>query len=57
MSELSGEDFFNASVERLQGAVKIPTESFDDMKPVGDDPRWNIFSDFHKYLEETFPLV
>jgi Gly-Xaa carboxypeptidase len=57
MSDLSTDDFFDASVKRLQGAVQIPTESYDDMKLVGDDPRWDIFVDFHHYLEKTFPLV
>jgi len=41
----------------MQGAVQIPTESFDDMKPVGEEPRFDIFADFHEYLEKTFPLV
>jgi Gly-Xaa carboxypeptidase len=41
----------------MQGAVQIATESYDDMKLVGDDPRWDIFVDFHDYLEKTFPLV
>ena len=57
VSDLSTDDFFVASIKRLQGAVNIPTESYDDMKPVGDDPRWSVFVDFHDYLEKTFPLV
>jgi len=57
VADLSTDDFFDASVKRLQGAVKIPTESYDDMKLVGDDPRWDIFADFHEYLDKTFPLV
>jgi Gly-Xaa carboxypeptidase len=56
-AELTSDEFLEASVKRLQGAVKIPTESFDDMKLVGEDSRWDIFADFHAYLEETFPLV
>jgi Gly-Xaa carboxypeptidase len=55
--DLSTDGFFDFSVKRLQGAVKIPTESYDDMKLVGDDPRWDIFVDFHDYLKKTFPLV
>ena len=51
------DDFLDQSLKRMQGAVKIPTESFDDMGPVGDDPRWDIFVDFHDFLKETFPLV
>jgi len=44
-------------VERLAGAIGIPTESFDDMGPVGEDPRWDIFQDFHEYLAKTYPNV
>ncbi|KAI9743933.1 MAG: hypothetical protein M1818_002667 [Claussenomyces sp. TS43310] len=54
---LRGDAFLNASLGRLQGAIRIPTESFDDMGRVGEDPRWNVFADFHAYLERTFPLV
>ncbi|KAF2655193.1 vacuolar carboxypeptidase-like protein Cps1 [Lophiostoma macrostomum CBS 122681] len=39
---LESDTFLNKSVSRLSGAVRIPTESFDDMGP---------------YLAVTFPLV
>ncbi|KAF2200383.1 vacuolar carboxypeptidase-like protein Cps1 [Delitschia confertaspora ATCC 74209] len=54
---LKSSKFFNQSVERLSAAVQIPTESFDDMGLVGEDPRWKIFFDFEAYLKATFPLV
>ena len=57
LDEISSEGFFDKSLKRMQGAVQIPTESFDDMGKVGDDDRWDIFHVFHKYLNETFPLV
>lgn len=57
LEEISSERFFDKSLKRMQGAVQIPTESFDDMGKVGEDDRWDIFVDFHAYLEETFPLV
>ena len=57
LDEISSDIFFDKSLKRMQGAVQIPTESFDDMGKVGKDPRWDIFVDFHKYLEKTFPLV
>src|SRR5450432_2984329 len=44
-AELSSDEFLEASLKRLQGAVRVPTESFDDMKPVGEDPRWDVFVD------------
>ena len=55
--ELSSEDFFKESTKRMQGAVQIPTEIFDDMGEVGEDKRWEVFIPFQNYLKETFPLV
>lgn len=55
--ELNSDAFFDKSLKKLQGAIHIPTESFDDMGPVEEDPRWDVFADFHAYLKEAFPLV
>lgn len=54
---LSSEKFRNASVGRLSGAVQVRSESFDDLGPIGKDPRWDVFYDLHNYLEITFPLI
>lgn len=54
---IDSDKFFEMSLKRMQGAVQIPTESFDDMGKVGNDSRWNIFKELHSYLEEMFPLV
>ncbi|KAJ2977815.1 hypothetical protein NUW54_g11373 [Trametes sanguinea] len=39
------------------GAIKIPTESYEDLLPVGEDHRWDIFDELHEYLEKTFARV
>lgn len=44
-------------VSRLSAAVRIPTESYDDSGPVGVDPRWDVFQEFHELLAELFPLT
>ncbi|KAH9216714.1 carboxypeptidase [Leptodontidium sp. 2 PMI_412] len=54
---ISTPTFLNASIERLSGAVKIKTETFDDLGEIGVDKRWDVFYAFHEYLENTFPLV
>nr|GAT46769.1 Gly-X carboxypeptidase [Mycena chlorophos] len=54
---LSTEDYKTQAVRRLSGAIQIPTEVFDDMLDVADDPRWEVFVPFHDYLSESFPLV
>lgn len=47
--------FRDASIKRLSGAVQIPTESFDDLGPIGEDERWEIMFGFAAYLKKTFP--
>ncbi|KXX80036.1 Carboxypeptidase S [Madurella mycetomatis] len=54
---ISGAAFRNASIARLSSAVRVKTESFDDLGPIGEDSRWDVFYDFHQYLEMTFPLI
>ncbi|CAH6722371.1 carboxypeptidase S [[Candida] jaroonii] len=53
--------------EKLSGAIKIPTEVYDDMinpKSVESneelyqlEPLWKNFELFHDYLEKTYPLT
>lgn len=46
------------SVEILQGAIRIPTMSYDDMDMNPDnEPRFEVFKKFHDYLFKTFPLA
>ncbi|KAF8216349.1 hypothetical protein K438DRAFT_1703174 [Mycena galopus ATCC 62051] len=49
--------FKTKAVDWLVGAVQVPTEVFDAMPPVGQDPRWEVFAPFHDYLLGAFPLV
>ncbi|KAH9962677.1 carboxypeptidase S [Russula dissimulans] len=52
------EDTFTVrAVEWLAGAVRIRTESYDKMGPVGVDERWEAFRPFHDYLVQSFPLT
>ncbi|WPH02436.1 Hypothetical protein R9X50_00530000 [Acrodontium crateriforme] len=54
---LSTPEFEKASIERHSGAVKIPTQSFDDLGEIGEDKRWDVMYPFAEYLEKTFPHV
>ncbi|KAL0961074.1 hypothetical protein HGRIS_006057 [Hohenbuehelia grisea] len=49
--------FQSWAYQNLQGAVRIPTETFDDFGPPGEDPRWDSRLKLHDYLSERFPLV
>ncbi|KAJ7450373.1 hypothetical protein FB451DRAFT_1052311 [Mycena latifolia] len=46
-----------AYAERLRGAVRVPTETFDGAPDVGDDVWYDKFYAFEAYLTETFPDV
>lgn len=54
---LQSDAFRNRSIARLSGAVQVPTQSYDDLGAVGEDPRWDIFYSFAGYLTKTFPLT
>ena len=54
---ISSTAFRNATIRRLSGAVQVKTESYDDLGAIGEDPRWDVFYNFHRYLEQTFPLI
>ncbi|KAK6200154.1 uncharacterized protein RJT21DRAFT_133008 [Scheffersomyces amazonensis] len=64
---LTDKKFQEKSREKLLGAVRIPTEVYDNMINPGAikshkklyelEPLWENFEKLHKYLEKTFPLV
>lgn len=57
-SILKDPEFRKLSIERLSKAVQVPTEIQDTNPIPADDPEYYThFFEFHKYLEEYFPLV
>ncbi|KAJ7503528.1 carboxypeptidase S [Mycena galericulata] len=55
--ETASDAFKARAIDWLANAIRIPTESYDNMQPVGIDPRWEVFSTFHAYLATAFPLT
>ncbi|KAH9039314.1 hypothetical protein EDB85DRAFT_2141253 [Lactarius pseudohatsudake] len=53
----SQDAFTSRAVELLGGAVRVPTESYDNMAPIGVDERWEAFRPFHDYIFRSFPLI
>ncbi|KAG9076408.1 hypothetical protein FRC06_009519 [Ceratobasidium sp. 370] len=49
--------FEAVAAESLGAAVRIPTESYDKMDPVGKDPRWDVFYNLSSHLLEAYPGV
>ncbi|GAA6022192.1 hypothetical protein JCM11491_002427 [Sporobolomyces phaffii] len=51
-------EYVQMATERFQGALKIATESWDDMHiDPYQEPRYAVFEEFHRYLEQAFPTV
>jgi Gly-Xaa carboxypeptidase len=44
-------------IQRLQGAVQVRTETFDEAAQAGNDPWYDKFYTFEAYLLATFPDV
>ncbi|KAF9011800.1 hypothetical protein BDQ17DRAFT_1420214 [Cyathus striatus] len=56
-SLISTNEFKQKAIDWLGGAIRIKTESYDNMGLVGEDTRWEVFGTFHEYLLDAFPLV
>ncbi|KAG5363202.1 Carboxypeptidase S [Yarrowia sp. B02] len=54
---LHDDQFAEEELKRFSGAIQVPTQSYDDLKPVGEDERWDVFYNFSSYLETAFPYV
>ncbi|ODV80490.1 carboxypeptidase S [Suhomyces tanzawaensis NRRL Y-17324] len=64
---LHDKSFREKSKQKLLGAIRIPSESFDEMVDPGTtdsldelyklEPVWEQFEKLHQYLEKTFPLL
>ncbi|XDG02412.1 hypothetical protein ABKA04_002027 [Annulohypoxylon sp. FPYF3050] len=54
---ITSSKFLNETVSHMAGAIQIPSESYDDLGPIGEDKRWDTMFDVAAYLEKTFPLT
>ncbi|CAR28831.1 hypothetical protein ZYGR_0U01890 [Zygosaccharomyces rouxii] len=55
---LNDDEYKKATIERLSGAIQIPTEIEDVYPSPKEDPDYfKYFYQFHDYLEKTFPLT
>lgn len=44
-------------IEKLTGLIQIPSESYDDLGPIGQDDRWDIFYQVEKYIKTKYPTI
>ncbi|GJN69929.1 carboxypeptidase yscS [Purpureocillium lilacinum] len=44
-------------IKKLSGIIQIPSESYDELGPIGADDRWNVFYRIEEYIESNYPKV
>ncbi|RJE22664.1 Carboxypeptidase [Aspergillus sclerotialis] len=44
-------------IDKLSGIIRIPSESYDELGPIGQDERWDIFYDVEKFIKAKYPTV
>ncbi|KAE9390692.1 carboxypeptidase S [Gymnopus androsaceus JB14] len=54
---LGTDEFKELAIGKLSGLIQIPSESYDNMPPPGQDPRWETMGLVHDYLAAEFPLI
>lgn len=50
-------EYHTQIIEKLSGIIQIPSESYDDLGPIGQDKRWDIFYQMEEYLKAKYPTV
>ncbi|KAL1996682.1 hypothetical protein VTN49DRAFT_7547 [Thermomyces lanuginosus] len=54
---VESENYHRDIIGKLSGIIRIPSESYDDLGPIGQDPRWDVFYRIEDYLKANYPTV
>ncbi|KAL2817653.1 hypothetical protein BJX63DRAFT_103148 [Aspergillus granulosus] len=57
LDKTSPPTYHDQIINKLRGIIQIPSESYDDLGPIGQDPRWNIFYKIEEYIKAQYPTV
>ncbi|UNI15452.1 Gly-Xaa carboxypeptidase [Purpureocillium takamizusanense] len=44
-------------IQKLSGIIQIPSESYDELGPIGTDDRWNVFYRIEAFIKSKYPKV
>ncbi|KAJ5984760.1 hypothetical protein N7522_011956 [Penicillium canescens] len=50
-------EYHREIINKLSGIIQIPAESYDDLGPIGEDDRWDIFFQVENYIKVSYPTV
>lgn len=55
--KVESEDYHEEIIDKLTGIIQIPSESYDELGPIGIDARWNIFYKMEDYIKSKYPTI
>ncbi|KAJ6443647.1 carboxypeptidase yscS [Purpureocillium lavendulum] len=44
-------------IDKLSGIIQIPSESYDELGPIGSDSRWDVFYKIEEYIKAKYPTL
>ncbi|KAJ5624939.1 hypothetical protein N7510_001248 [Penicillium lagena] len=50
-------EYHREIINKLSGMIRIPSESYDELGPIGEDKRWDIFYQMEDYIQSNYPTV
>jgi len=50
-------EYHREIINKLSGIIQIPSESYDDLGPIGEDDRWDIFFQVEEYIKVNYPTM
>ncbi|KAH8803585.1 carboxypeptidase yscS [Xylogone sp. PMI_703] len=56
-TKVESPEYHKEIIDKLSGIIQIPSESYDDLGPIGQDNRWDIFYQIEDYIKSKYPAV
>ena len=44
-------------INKLSTIIQIPSESYDELGPIGEDDKWEVFYEIEKFIRTNYPTV
>ncbi|OBT69994.1 hypothetical protein VE03_00642 [Pseudogymnoascus sp. 23342-1-I1] len=56
-AKVESSEYHKEIINKLTGIIRIPSESYDDLGPIGEDDRWDIFYQIENYIKAKYPAL
>jgi Gly-Xaa carboxypeptidase len=56
-AKVESREYHKEIINKLSEIIRIPSESYDDLGPIGEDDRWDIFYQVEDYIKTKYSTV